>query len=242
MSPFDFPYRNGDFKQWVTPLFKRTFPFDMSKLVIKDDIIHNCPFSILPHRKVLVVGGGPSTLTFNNYDDYDHVWTMNKGYQLPQLRESIELLSVGAGVNLQDDSFQTLISNVKPYLAFEIHPKWFTVDQKILIKKLEYCSFAYHTNIYGKIGSAVRLINLAASVGAKDISFIGLDGPEAILQGQHAFEPGKTDLPSFCNKDNVVEIHQDQYDHFWQYIRNVYPDVKFNSIDKNNRYHVSLQN
>ena len=124
------------------------------------------------------------------------------------------------------------INKYNPQVVFEIHPNWYKVNIP--------ATGLYHTKIYGQIGVGARLINLAAALGAEQIDFIGLDGPTAILNGQHAFEPGKTELPSLCNKNNAHQIHLDQYGFFWSYIKKLYPNTIFNSLDKNNIYHANL--
>ena len=82
-----------------------------------------------------------------------------------------------------------------------------------------------------------RMVNLAAALGASRVEFIGFDGPKAIIEGNHAFEKGKTKLPSFCTPDNAHKIHQEHYRLFWKYITELYPNTTFVSIDKRNEYH-----
>jgi hypothetical protein len=241
LDPFYFPLAHGKFPDWAQKWFLENFSTFSSNLVAKPDIIYQESKNVdIGGQYVLVVGGGPSTnlLIRGEYDLYDAVWSINKFYRHRILEKiKVDVVSVGAGVDLLNEQFHNYIHKFKPVLMFEVHPAWHT--QKRLInsfyeKSKKICS---HTRIYGQIGGGVRLINLAASLGASQIDFIGLDGPEAILEGRHAFEPGKKALPSFCQPHTASRIHQEHYDFFWKYIQELYPNCKLNSLDKHNKYH-----
>lgn len=234
-DPFDFPYRRGGFTEWAPLLLKRMHELDNVR--IKEDICYSLPAPDLTGTNVLVIGGGGSSSQVS-MEGYDYIVSMNHFFLNEKFSQTkIDLVGVGAGVNLRDVKFLKYIREFNPTLAFEIHPNWSPTSYA----HLDSFKVFYHTHVYGKIGMAVRLINLAAALGATSISFIGLDGPEAILAGRHAFQPGKTDLPSFLHEGNASIIHQTQYNHFWSYIRNLYPNTKFISIDKKNKYHQVLR-
>ena len=55
--------------------------------------------------------------------------------------------------------------------------------------------FCMHTYDYTILGACVRMIEFACFLGVSHLDFTGLDGVEAILEGKHAFQPGKTELP-----------------------------------------------
>lgn len=232
-DPFDFPYRNGPLEQWAPPLLNVLFGVKSEDLVVQFDIVHD--FNMIVEEPVLVMGGGPSTLQHLDYDKCKYRWSMNYAYRN---LKNVALLAVGANVDITSDEFLDWQYYEGGVLAFEIHPKWGGMRRHI--NKLSGSTQYFHTQIYGKIGVGARLINLAAALGAPEVHFIGLDGPEAILKGQHAFEPGKRELPSSCNESNAQDIHQYQYDFFWEYIRRLYPNTKFVSIDKNNVLHRGL--
>lgn len=221
--PFNFPYATDNFKEWAPLAFNKILGVKPS--VVKDDIVYKDIY--LNGDSVLIIGGGPSSCAKLDLTQYSDVWSMNKCYRL---NIKFDLIAVGAGVDLQDTEFINYINLYKPQLAFEVHPKWFGV-------KLPATGY-FQTKMYGKIGVGVRLVNLAAALGAAKISFIGFDGPAAILKGNHYFEPGKKEMPSYCNEINADSIHEEQYKFFWNYIKELYPNTEFNSIDKENRYHV----
>lgn len=223
--PFNFPYATTNFKEWAPRKLKEVFRIEPE--VIKDDIIYKDIY--LNGGNVLILGGGPSSQAKLDLSRYTDIWSMNKCFNL---NIKFDLIGVGAGVDIENKKFKDYCELFKPQLAFEIHPNW--------INKQVPATGYFHTKMYGKIGVGVRLVNLAAAVGATHIDFIGFDGPSAILNGAHYFEPGKTDLPSFCTKDNADAVHLTQYNFFWNYIRDLYPKVNFNSLDKKNKYHKCL--
>ncbi len=250
LDPFNFgakPHNDNDFTSWAPKMLRELYPSFSDKLIVKKDIVYQAHpfFSTYNGAKLLVIGGGPSTnnLTLTDLAEYDSIWSLNKFYKhhlLKQVRMS--LIVLGAETNLLDGEFEEYIYKYEPLCLFEIHPKWQSyhrfINNDFYIKKNRSC---FHSKIYGAIGCCVRMINLAAAIGASEIYFVGCDGPEnAILIGQHAFEPGKTNLPSLCNAANAREIHQAEYDFFWDYIRELYPKVKFVSLQKNNPLHAKL--
>ena len=228
LSPFYFPYATDVFTDWAPKLMRQ---MGFRPTVIREDIIYT-PIKVNGDH-LLVVGGGPSTNTLNDCTSYSDVWSMNKFYKNRFLSETkLDLIGVGAIVDENATELNEYLDKFNPQMAFEIHPRWFT-------QRISNC-IVYHTKFYGQIGMGARLINLGAALGFKQISFIGLDGPQAILEGRHAFEPGKTELPSLCNKENAHQIHLDQYAFFWNYISQLYPDTQFISLDKDNEYHKDL--
>lgn len=234
-DPFDFPYRRGGFKEWAPRLLREMHELD--SVYIQDDICYSVPAPDLTGASVLVIGGGGSSNQVST-EGYDYIISMNHFFLNERFSKTkIDLVGLGAGVNLKSVDFLKYVYEFNPTLAFEIHPNWSPASYSHLANSFR---VYYHTQIYGRIGMAVRLINLAAALGASTVSFIGLDGPEAILAGNHAFQPGKKDLPSLLNEGNASIIHQAQYDHFWGYIQNLYPNTKFVSIDKENKYHKCL--
>ena len=97
-----------------------------------------------------------------------------------------------------------------------------------------------HTRFYGRLGAGARMKIFAAHLGFDKIFFTGFDGPEAIFDGDHAFEPGKTTLPGAFQKlrlTNVSYFWKQQYDYLWDYIHSLYPNSEFINIGGGAKYH-----
>jgi hypothetical protein len=236
LDPYDFPYRRGKFEEWAPPLLREMHPSLSHDLIVNENIAYSATDNKLDGKNILIIGGGGSTNRFdlNNYDVY---WSMNSFFLNEKVRKlRLQLIGIGAGVDLHNRLFLDYVEYFRPILAFEIHPAW-VHRQYNHLGSLKMC---YHTSLYGKIGMGIRLVNLAAALGAATVSFIGFDGPEAILQGDHAFEPGKTDLPSLVSESNARFVHKHQYDFCWKRLMITYPFTKFISLDKDNYYHQCL--
>ncbi len=248
-DPFNFgakPHNDNDFTSWAPKMLRKLYPSFSDKLIVKKDIVYQAHpfFSTSIGAKLLVIGGGPSTndLTLTDLQKYDSIWSLNKFYKHPLLKQvRMSLVVSGAGINLLDDEFQEYLYKYEPVCLFEIHPKWQSyhrfINNNFYIKKNIAC---FHSKIYGAIGCCIRMINLAAAIGIKEIHFIGLDGSVEIKKGNHAFTPGKTELPSLCNIENADIVHLFLYNHFWTYIQDLYPQIKLISLQLKNPLHAML--
>jgi uncharacterized Rossmann fold enzyme len=242
LDVFYYPLADGGFPDWAIRKAKIFFPDLIDDVIINDHILYRYiePLQKMKKKSILVVGGGPSTnlLSTGDFLSYDFIFSMNHFFKHKILRDIlVDIICIGAEVNLVDQEFQHYLSKFKPIIAFELHPDWFRLRSALPIFYLKDRKIFYHTKFYGQIGVGARLVTLAAALGASAVSFIGFDGPEAILRGDHAFEKGKNTLPSMCNSDNAHTVHERHYDAFWRYITALYPDTSFISIDKENEYH-----
>lgn len=242
LDVYFYPLATDEFPLWALRQAKILFPDLNDNIVSNKHIIYRDidDLTKIAGSSVIVVGGGPTThaLTIDDYLKYDFVFSMNSFFKHSVLKNiRVDIAGVGAGVNLVDPTFQSYLKKFNPILAFELHPDWYRMNRILATFYNKARKMFYHTKFYGQIGMGARMVNLAASLGAKTVSFIGFDGPKAILKGQHAFEQGKTQLPSFCTPENADEIHKKHYHLFWEYITNLYPGTTFISIDQCNEYH-----
>jgi hypothetical protein len=242
---FYFPGVGSNFKQWASNEIRRLFPTFSSNLCIQDDVVFQRHLTLdkLYDNKLLIIGGGPSTLTLTKefINLFDSVWSINHFFNSPLLyTTNLDLVCLGAGVDLDYMLLEEYLKTFNTTVAFEIHPKWESDSNKKFINGKFHKSdkkLAFHTKFYSKLGGCVRLINLAAACHPKEIHFVGLDGPKALIAGEHAFEKGKKSFPALVNENNVYSIFKRQYDEFWTYIRKLYPHVKFISLDPENEMH-----
>ena len=108
--------------------------------------------------------------------------------------------------------------------------------------------FCMHTYDYTILGACVRMIEFACFLGVSHLDFTGLDGVEAILEGKHAFQPGKTELPGVLKaraaysspsslKNDSVYVFQASYTVFWERIRKQFPHIIFKNLGGGEHYH-----
>jgi len=204
---------------------------------------HQEDFNKYKHSNILLVAGGP---TANSIDwqasEYDYVWSLNQYYKNNKLfNTNIDLITVSGETKLDNNRFKEHLEKSNPWVGFESHHRWLRGPHEIPnFQKTHSKVFAYASRFYGKIGGGIRLLILGAALKANKISFVGLDGPEPILKGNHAFEPGKTNLPSQVNANNAEKVFTHQYDTFWQYMKDTFPETEYNSLDKTNKYHQEI--
>lgn len=193
-------------------------------------------------KKILIVGGGPST---NNLKDgvwcpalseHNYVWSCNHYYLCEKLYGiHIDLAMIMPGVNTRNKEFLDRLSSDYPLIGIELHDRWFQSE-----KLREFCCsygndrmFFSHTRFFGKLGVGARMLILAASLGAKKVSFIGFDGP---VKG-HSFQKDKYELPSQVNQEEAWKIYKYQYDELYKHLAEFYPHTEIESLDNTNELH-----
>tara|TARA_R110001583_G_scaffold33731_1_gene113803 strand:+ start:394 stop:1182 length:789 start_codon:yes stop_codon:yes gene_type:complete len=223
------------FPQWSSSSLIKLFPNFSSNLKINNFISyeHNEDFNKFKNKKILVVGGGPSTYDLDlNKLEIDHIFTANNFFLNKKLNNiKIDIAMVGAEVDTTSDKFIKYVEKHQPWLGFEIHPKWASTNSYDYLNKHLYNSywkmFCMQTRYYGCVGIGHRLLVLAMQLNAKEIYYIGIDGPKGMIKGRHSFEKNKINLPKLpqrLNVDNAEEIFTNAYKDFYTHINN---DIKY---------------
>lgn len=261
----DYGMGNHLFHEEAAPRIRQAFSSFCEPLILKDQIIYSDK-NILNKfigSKILILGGGGSTNTFldssPDLSKYDYIWSMNHFFLNDYIYNNlhVDLFSVGPEVKLNNDKLISYLDNHKTIAAFELHQKWArdfinpdtgqTVEE--IWKETEEFYYpnlktVFQTKFYSQLGAGVRLIIYAAALNVSEIFFIGLDGPNNIIAGNHAFETGKTQFPSavrhLTNKQKI-DFFTHQYLVFWSYLKKFFPKIKVHSIDKDNELHRSIQ-
>jgi hypothetical protein len=248
---------NKDFPEWVVNKMHNTFYNFCLPLYSNQNLVCSKKNNLrlkYGNKDILILGGGGSTLNYLNQFDYgrwyDGVWTLNNFFLNMTLYETeMDLISLGPEVNLQNDMLQCYLNKFQPDVCIELHQKWSREEETsdIVTEVNGFYNhdkqFCFQTKYFSVLGSGVRLIILACELGAKSVSFIGFDGPDAIWNADHAFEKGKNFMTYRAQgypQEVVRQMFKDEYDWFWNYIKTTYPAVKLVSLDKNNKYHELL--
>ena len=233
------------------------FPRFVDKLKCDSRIIYqeHPSFKEYINKKVLIIGGGDSTNNFDKLgwdklDTYDYVWSVNHFFLHPVLKnKKLDLVMMMGEPDLTSYEWISYRNKFKPVVGFEINEKW--INYKFDDYKDYICM---HTSDYTILGACVRMIEFACVLGVSSIDFIGLDGVQSISKGKHAFQPGKTTLPTILqtrarhstpykfSKDSV-NIFKDLYSVFWKRITKDFPEVKFKNLGGGEEYHeISMRN
>lgn len=227
--------------------FKNMFPHMAEEIVANNEIVYrNRPeFKEFEGKNVLLVGGGPSSLklTAEDLEQYDSIWSMSHFFLNPLLSTTkVDLAMLSFEVDLNGGKLQSYLKEHDPFIGFEWNPKFGQKSKHIVGGKFHDLDklFCMHTRFYSKLGYGVRMIIFAAELKVRRLSFVGLDGPKPIFEGSHAFEKGKKKLPSGIDQANAAKVFDRQYKLFWEYVHDYYPDIKLDSIDKENQFHAYI--
>ena len=231
------------FPNWALRDFGLCFKSFCPKVVANDQIVYSNLdyFSAYKDSTVFIIGGGPSTNT-TDLDSVgrDYVWSCNHFYLNPKLQNTkVDLAMVFGEPNIGSNEFKAYRDKYNPYIGFEIHDRWFDYKFDNYDKY-----FAMHTKFYGRIGGGARMVIFASALGCKEVIFTGFDGPEPIYDGDHAFEPGKTTLPSMFDnvqREKVYSFWKNQSDYLWDYLANLYPNTKYTNIGGGSKYHEKIR-
>ena len=220
------------FPQWVMRDFRLSFKKFCKSVQANSEIVYSDldHFKEYEGKSVLIIGGGPSTNRLDyNSTKRDFTWACNHFYLNPRFDSiKVDLAMLMAEPNLESEEFIKYRDKFKPYLGFEVHPRWFEYEFDDYEKY-----FAMHTSFYARLGICPRMILFACLLGSKTVKFVGLDGYEPIYKGDHAHEPGKKNLPGIFTE----ELFDKQYDFFWKYTRTLFPDVEFINLGDGNKFH-----
>jgi len=238
VNPFEHHRTRGKFEEWSTTDCKNQFPLFSNQLVTTPEIIYQNMdgFDKYKNNTLMIVGGGPSANNDWELREYDCLWSINHFFKNEKLKnKKVDLAMIMGEPNINSTEFIDYREKHKPYIGFEIHDRW--ASYKFDNYKNYFCM---HTRFYGRLGAGARMKIFAAHLGFNKVFFTGFDGPEAIFEGNHAFEPGKKTLPGVfqnMNLQNVSYFWKKQYDYLWNYIHTLYPNTKFINIGGGEKYH-----
>ena len=238
INPFHHHRATAPFEQWSSKDCMNMFPNFSDRLKTNSEITYQAQdrFDEYKGKTLMIVGGGPSSAQGWQEKEYDFLWSMNHFYKNPIFRKTkVDLAMIMGEPNINDPEFLRFREENKTLIGFEIHDRW---ENYSFDNYQNY--FCMHTRFYGKIGVGARMKIFASMLGFKKVYFTGCDGPAAIFSGDHFFEPGKKTLPSVFNGlslDAVSSHWKLQYDFFWDYVRSINPDTKFENLGGGEEYH-----
>ncbi len=238
------------FPKWASTNLINQFPSLSTNLNTNSFISykHNEDFNKFKNKKILIIGGGPSTnhLELKNLKT-DHIFTANNFFLNKKLNTlKVDIAMVGAEIDTYSPEFIKYVETYHPWLGFEIHNKWSTPINHEYINTHLYNSynklFCMQTRYYGCVGIGHRLLVLAMQLGASEISYIGIDGPAGMIEGKHSFEKNKVKLPKLpyhLNVDNAKEIFTNAYKDFYTHLKS---DIKYKgkliNLGENHPYNI----
>ncbi len=187
-------------------------------------ITDNLNFSSVKGKKVLVVGGGPSSrdLSKEDYEKYDYIFSCNHFFKSQDFKNNkVNLALIGDEVDLNGYQLNSYLESNNTILGFE-HSGRRSTDDIIRFKRRYPNCFIFLTRYFSRLGYVARACVLAKHMGASQIHFIGLDG---FKSEYHHFEKDKKP-PSFNNEQKFKK----QMKIFYKYMLQTYDTDSFKNL------------
>jgi len=196
-------------------------PLGLKIIESPDYIVPVDVFDDFKDKHILIIGAGPSTNDVEWKDvDYDHIWTCNNFFLNDKINhKKVSLAVLGPNTDLADETLIYKLAKDDTLCVFEGGASPFrNLEVLIAMKKIHSKVSYYHLRYFSKIGTAPRLIVLATLMGAKKISFVGVDGHP--LGNPHAFDGDSKIHNGAPLVKNSYNIFRRQYVLLWDYLLN----------------------
>ena len=193
--------------------------------------------------KILLVGAGPSAIDVKwEEHDYDYIWSCNKFYKNPRLKnKEVALYFAGSEVELlkNPELERYMKSFPNSHLCIQPADSRTPGEMRGIKKKYPSQSTYVHLRYRSRLGQLPRLLLLALHLKAKEIAFVGMDGlPNK--KTPHAFEPGKVPKEEVTTMSGAGDLFRRQYTVFWDYVLNTLnPSTKMVNLGENTKGNLS---
>ena len=186
--------------------------------------LENPQLNKIKGTKVLIVGGGPTTDTVDwDPKKYDHVFSCNHFFLNDKIKNcDVTLATVTTEVDLSEKNtkFHDYLNKTSTVICFEDRlaepdKQGLEFMRQVYPNRVMYA----HTRYRGKIGSAPRLLCMAALLGASEIDVVGMDGLKKETKlgdpNDHSFEKGKPSQGTLNYR-----LYNRHYVALWDYLLN----------------------
>jgi len=175
------------------------YNFLNNDLNITSEIIHGKAPELekFKGKKVLVIGAGPTTNWYDwNVNEYDFIFSCNHFFLNEKIKKSkVDLAIICNEVDLDGDKFLDYIKENNTVLVFDDYDR----DVNNIAKLKENVSNSIIQSLLRyqpKTGVAPKLVVMATLLGAKEIHYVGVDGPpKDKIKGEaddtHSFQKNK---------------------------------------------------
>lgn len=220
------------------------FPYIDQWWTIGDEVIitYNPILEDFQGKKILIVGGGPTTNECEwNDKDYDYIFSCNHFFLHPRLT-NVNFATISPEVNVKSEKFLNYFDNSNCLFCFDNKDskdsdiRWlYNRDPNRVVISL--------TRKLWKIGATSVLMILTSSFQPREMHVIGMDGAPPHLKGlgfdtKHSFQPGKTSQSIHYSYDKYVKW----YGEFWDYLINdIGKDIKYKNLGHGHPYNISTK-
>ena len=226
----DYYYGDKSFETLAGRHFKKKMPNLSKRNLIRNKEVFYTYLNGLDKFKgssILFVGGGPTTNKVKDWEKTktDYVWSCNHFYLHPKLSEmNVDFITLGNEVDLSKNNKQ-LTNYMKIHNTLCVFEDIRNNEIEFESRFPERCLYMYN-KYRSKIGTVPRILILAAVLGVKEISFVGMDGLNKDGSANHSFELGKAPRGT-----RGYDLFRRQYVVFWDYMLNhLNMGIKFHNL------------
>ena len=208
----------------------------------KEFIIENSEkLSFIKGSSVFIVGAGPSAKSIDFHTEkHDYLWVCNDFYKNQKHKNiKADIFYMSSDVQEKKDSFSrmNIEDNLITFFDINVNRNFNTIKKYRESFKDRLVLFS--SRLFTTVGTMPRLINLACLLGAKKVSFAGMDG-----HSREHFEKGKSFSSFESNWKNIPSgqsfgSQRREYLLFWEYIKKNYPHVLFLNYGDSYEYNVT---
>jgi hypothetical protein len=194
---------------------------DVDDYTTSNEVIYKRHDNKLAGKKVLIVGGGPSSNDLKWQQHYDYVITSNNYYKkFPDNKPYI--INFTPYMDLSDSKLLSFLDSGNFYIGFEadaflknheismIHTFWPKYRDRIIL---------FHTRYSSAIGVSTRQAVFAILMGADEVHLCGMDLFKDKDSVRHSFEDNKG-LPRWRLAGGET-LQQQLVVSFWEYVKQI---------------------
>lgn len=192
-------------------------------------------------KKLLVVGGGPTTNAVQwDAANYDYILSCNHFFKHPTLFEvGVEVGLLSPEVDVNSEEFTNYWDKHKKTTFCFDNPEVKESTIQTLLEKDRGRVVVATTRYKSDIGSVPILLIIATLFQAGEVHVVGMDGmPPGKTTGDdaaHSFEPNKEMRSIHYNYSRYVEY----YRQLWQYLKEIGQKTKFVNLGHGHPYNIS---
>ena len=194
---------------------------DLDSYSTSDEIIYKNHHNDLKGKKVLIVGGGPSSVDIKWQNHYDYVMTSNNYYKKFSDHKPY-MINFTPYINLDDPELLSFVDSGNFYIGLEADA--FLKEHEIVMVRKFWPKYKdrivlFHTRYSSAIGVSTRQAVFAVLMGASEVHLCGMDLFKDTTSTRHSFEANKS-LPRWRLSGGDT-LQQQLVVSFWEYINKI---------------------
>ncbi len=202
-------------------------------------ISSNERFKKYKDKKILIVGGGPSSKEHEwDPSQYDYVFSCNHFFLFDRLKNvPVDFASVCPEVDVKSAAFMEYLHSSDTLFCIDnVDVKRENVEHLLSYDRCAIAILRFNL----KMGTTIRLLVIASYFQPSEIHVVGMDGVTKDgetkgLDSQHSFQPGKP-----MAKTRGYEVFYKEYQMVWNYLRtDLGKGIKYKNLGHGHPYNVS---